>query len=141
MRMFHFVIKKKEEGPETGFLFFFFNDSDVFLSILIQIITYLAIHYSQNIFCGFSILVYKEVQVFFRGFFFFTPPLARDLLSRSPRTCLRFTEKRWKIAPVLQNQASLMKLRVHGFLLLVFLHIKTDGKNKPFFFITTSTFR
>ena len=70
MRMFHFVIKKKEEGPETEFLFFFFNDSDVFLSILIQIITYLAIHYSQNIFCGFSILVYKEVQAFFRGFFF-----------------------------------------------------------------------
>ena len=86
MRMFHFVIKKKKEGPETGFLFFFFNDSGIFLSILIQIITYLAIHYSQNIFCGFSILMYKEVQVFFRGFFFFffTPPLARDSFSCLP---------------------------------------------------------
>ena len=94
MRMFHFVIKKKEEGPETGFLFFFFNDSDIFLSILIQIITYLTTHYSQNVFRGFSILVYIGVQVFFRGFFFFTPPLARDSLSRSPRTCLHFTEKR-----------------------------------------------
>ena len=30
MRVFHFVIKKKEKGPETGFLFFF-NDSDIFL--------------------------------------------------------------------------------------------------------------
>ena len=38
------------------------------------------------------------------------------------------------IAPVLQIQASSMKLRVHGFLFLVFLHIKTDGKNKPFFY-------
>ena len=63
--------KKKGEGPETGFLFFFFNDSDIFLSILIQIITYLTTHYSQNVFRGFSILVYIGVQVFFRGFFFF----------------------------------------------------------------------
>ena len=62
--------KKKGEGPETGFLFFFFNDSDIFLSILIQIITYLTTHYSQNVFRGFSILVYIGVQVFFRGFFF-----------------------------------------------------------------------
>ena len=53
MRVFHFVIKKKEEGPETGFLFFFFNDSDIFKSILIQIITSLASHYSQNVFLGF----------------------------------------------------------------------------------------
>ena len=72
MRVFHFVVlkKKKGEGPETGFLFFFFNDSDIFLSILIQIITYLTTHYSQNVFRGFSILVYIGVQVFFRGFFF-----------------------------------------------------------------------
>ena len=68
MRVFHFVIKKKEKGPETGFLFF--NDSEIFLSILILIITSLAIHYSQNVFCGFSILVCIGVQVFFRGFFF-----------------------------------------------------------------------
>ena len=60
---------------------------------------------------------------------FFTPPLARDSLSRSPRACLRLTEKRWKIAPVLQIQASSMKLKVNGFLFLVFLHIMTNGKN------------
>ena len=96
--MFQFVIKKKEKGPETDFLFLkmiltFFN------SILILIISSLAIHYSQNVFRGFSILVRIGVQVFFRGFFLL-------LLSRSPRTCLRLTEKRWKIAPVLQIQAS-----------------------------------
>ena len=105
-----------------------------FFSILILIITFLAIHYSQNVFRGFSILVCIGVQVSLRGFYFFTPPLARDSLSRSLRACLRLTEKRWKIAPVLQIQASSMKLRVHGFLFLVFLHIKTDGKNKLFFF-------
>ena len=107
-----------------------------FKSILILIITSLAIHYSQNVFRGYSILAYIGVQVFFRGFFFvlfFTPSLARDSLSRSPRVCPCLTEKRWKIAPVLQIQASTMKLRVHGFLFLVFLHIKTDGKNKLFF--------
>ena len=71
MRVFQFVIKKKkkEKGPETGFPFFFY-DSDIFLSILILIITSLTIHYSQNVFRGFSILVYIGVQVFFGGFFF-----------------------------------------------------------------------
>ena len=103
--------------------------------ILIVIITSLAIHYTQNVFRGFSILVCIGVQVFFRGFcFFFTPPSARDSLSHSPRACLRSTEKRWKITLVLQIQASSMKLWVHCFLFLVFLHIKTDGKNKLFFF-------
>ena len=44
------------------------------------------------------------------------------------------SEKHWKIAPVLQIQASSMKPIVHGFLFLVFLHIKMDGKNKLFFY-------
>ena len=64
--------------------------------------------------------------------FFFTPPLARDSLSCLLRACLRLTEKRWKITPVLQIQASSMKLRVHAFLFLVFLHIKRNGQNKLF---------
>ena len=93
MRVFHFVIKKKEEGPETGFLFFFFNDSDIFKSILIQIITSLASHYSQNVFLGFFHLGVQRGTGVFPWLFFFTP-LARDSLSRSPRTCLRLTEKR-----------------------------------------------
>ena len=48
----------------------------------------------------FYLGVYRGTGVF-SWLFFFTPPLARDSLSRSPRTCLRLTEKRWKIAPVL----------------------------------------
>ena len=74
------------------------------------------------------------------GFFFSLLLSSVTRTSRSLCACLRLTEKRWKIAPVLQIQASSMKLMVHGFLFLVFLHIKTDGKNKPFF-ITTSAFR
>ena len=95
MRVLHFVIKqKKERGPETGFLFFFLMILTFSESILILIITSLAIHYSENVFRGFSILRCIGVQVFFRGFLFFTPPLSRDPLSRSPRGCLRLTEKR-----------------------------------------------
>ena len=100
----------RPEGPETGIFFFqwfwhifkYFNSNHNLPSYSLR--------------CVLVVL-------------FFTPPLARDSLSRSPRACLRLTEKRWKIAPVLQIQASSMKLRVHGFLFLVFLHITTDGKN------------
>ena len=80
----------------------------------------------SNVVCGFSILVCIGVQVFCVLFFFSL------LLSRLLRACLRLTEKRWKITPVLQIQASSMKLRVHGFFFLVFLHIKTNGQNKLF---------
>ena len=46
MRVFHFVIKKKEKGPGPDS----FDDSDIFLNILILIITSLGIHYSQMFF-------------------------------------------------------------------------------------------
>ena len=62
------LLLKKGKGPWDR-IPFFFNDSDIFLSNLILIITSLAIHYSQNVFRGFSILVYIGVQVFFRDFF------------------------------------------------------------------------
>ena len=62
-------IKKKEKAPETDFLFLKMILT-FFKSILILIITSLAIHYSQNVFRGFSILVCIGVQVFFRGFIF-----------------------------------------------------------------------
>ena len=84
-------------------------------------------------FVVFYLGVHRGTGVF-SWLFFFTPPLARDSLSRSPRACLRSTEKRQKIASVQQIQASSMKLRVHGLLFLVFLHIKTDDKNKLFFY-------
>ena len=130
MRVFHFAIKKKIRKRALRADSFFFNDSDIFLSNLILIITSLAIYYSSNVFeVFFFILVCIGVQVFCRDFYICTPPLARDSRSRSLRACLRLTAKRWKIAPVLQIQAFSMKLRVHGFLFLVFLHITTDGKN------------
>ena len=47
-----------------------FDDSDIFLNILILIITSLAIYYSQNVFRGYSILVCIGVQVFFSWFIF-----------------------------------------------------------------------
>ena len=97
------------------------------------IITSLAIHYSQNVFRGFLILVCIGVQVFF-VVLFFPPPLARDSLSLSPRLPPFDQKKTLKIAPVLQIQASSVKLRVHGFLFLVLLHIKTDDKNKLFLY-------
>ena len=126
MRVFHFVIKKRKRAlrPDS---FFFLMILTFFKSILILIITSLAIHYSQNVFRGFSIFVCIGLQVFFRGFVF-SLLLSRVTRSRA-RESLRLTEKRWKIAPVPQIQVSSMKLTVHGFLFLVFLHITTDVKN------------
>ena len=118
-------LKKGKRALRPDSFFCFLNDSDIFLSNLILIITSLVILYFQNVFRGFSTLVCIGVQVF--CVFFFSL-----LLSRSPRACLRLTEKRWKITPVLQIHASSMKLRVHAFLFLVFLHIKTNGQNKLF---------
>ena len=102
----------RPEGPETGFLSFFFQ-------WFWHIFKYFNSNHNLPSYSPRCVIVVL----------FFTPPLARDSLSRSPRACLRLTEKRWKIAPVLQIQASSMKLRAHGFLFLVFLHITTNGKN------------
>ena len=127
MRVFHFVIKKRKRAlrPDS---FFFLMILTFFKSILILIITSLAIHYSQNVFRGFSILVCIGVQVFFRGFIFHSSSRTWLALALASRLLPLY----WKIAPVLQIQSSSMKLRVHGFLFLVFLRIKTDGKNKLF---------
>ena len=70
MRVFHFVIKKKGKGPWDRIPSFFLLFWHFFLNIWILIITSLAIHYSQNVFRGFPILVCIGVQVFFRGFIF-----------------------------------------------------------------------
>ena len=66
MRVFHFVIKKEEKGPGPDS----FDDSDLFLNILILMITSLTIYYSQNVFRGYYILVRIGVQVFFSWFIF-----------------------------------------------------------------------
>ena len=57
------LLLKKGKGPWDR-IPFFFNDSDIFLSNLILIITSLAILYSQNVFGSFSILVCIGLQVF-----------------------------------------------------------------------------
>ena len=106
-----------------------FDDSDIFFNIFYSnhnLPSYLL--FSKCFSWLFYLGVHRGTGVF-SVVLFFTPPLARDSLSRSPRACLRLTEKRWKIAPVLQIQASSMKLKVNGFLFLVFLHIMTNGKN------------
>ena len=59
-----------------------FDDSDIFLNILILIITSLAIYYSQNVFRGYSILVCTGVQVFF-SWFYFSLLLSRVIRSRA----------------------------------------------------------
>ena len=64
------LLLKKGKGPWDRIPFFLMILT-FFKNILILIITSLAIHYSQNVFRGFSILVYIGVQVFFRGFFIF----------------------------------------------------------------------
>ena len=89
----------------------------------------------SNVFRGFSILLCRGVWVFFRVFFSFFALLLSSVTRtwRSPCACHRLTKNAEKL-PVLQIQASSMKLMVHGFLFLVFLHIKTDGKNKLFFY-------
>ena len=94
MRVFHYVINKRKRAlrPDS---FFFLMILTFFKSILILITNSLAIHYTQNVFRSFSILVCIGVQVFFWGLFLFsTPPLARNPRSRSPRAYLRLTEKR-----------------------------------------------
>ena len=90
------LLLKKGKGPWDRIPFFFLMSLTFFKNILILIITSLAIHYSQNVSRGFSILVCIGVQVFFGGFFFifYSSSRTRGPLSRSPRAYLRLTEKR-----------------------------------------------
>ena len=124
---------KKEKGPEAGFLFFLMILT--FSKYLISNHNTLSYLLFSNVFRGFSIVVCRGVQVFFRVFFFFFALLFSSVTRtwRSPCACLRLTKNAEKL-PVLTE------LMVHGFLFLVFLHIRTDGKNK-LFLTTTSKFR
>ena len=66
------LLLKKGKGPWDRISFFF---------------TSLAGYYSQNVFRGFSILVYLGEQVFFCGFFYFLLLLSHETRSR-PRLAL-----------------------------------------------------
>ena len=85
MRVFQFVIKKKkkEKGPETDFLFLKMILT-FFKSILILIITSIAIHYSQKVSRGFFYLgVHRSTGVFSWLFFYFLLLLSRVTRSRA----------------------------------------------------------
>ena len=71
MRGCSILLLKKGKGPCDRIPFFFLMILTFLKNILILIITSLAIHSSQNVFRGCSILVYIGVQVFFGGFCFF----------------------------------------------------------------------
>ena len=80
------LLLKQGKGPWDR-IPFFFNDSDIFKNILILIISSLAIHYSQNVFRGSSVLVCIGVQVCFRCCIFHSSSrawLALSLASRLP---------------------------------------------------------
>ena len=119
----------RPEGPETGFLFFFFF---FFFQWFWHILKYFNSNHNLPSYSLRCVLVVL----------FFTPPLARDSLSRSPRACLRLTEKRWKIAPVLQIQASSMKLRVSSFLSFFISKrmVKTNSSVFTYLFIVMCIF-
>ena len=66
----YYVMKKSKRVLRPNLFLFFLMIVTFIKSILILIITSLAIHYSKNVFRGFSFLVYIGIQVFFCGFFF-----------------------------------------------------------------------
>ena len=73
---------------------FFFNDSDIFLKYFNSNRNLPSYSLFSKCFLWFFYLGVHRGTGVFSWLFFFTPPLARDSLSRSPRACLRLTEKR-----------------------------------------------
>ena len=111
------LLLKKAKGPWNR-IPFFFNDSDLFFKYFNSNHNLPSYSLFSKCFSWFFYLGVHRGTGDFSWFCFFTPPLECDSLSRSLRTCLRLTEKRWIIARVLQIQASLMKL---GFMVSSFL--------------------
>ena len=131
------LLKKRKRAlrPDS----FFFNDCEIFLKYSILIITSLAIHYSQNVFRGFSILVCIGVQVFFRDFFiFYSSPawLALALSSHLPT----FDQKIPKNCTCSADPGLLNETKGSWFPLSC-LSSYQNKWSKQTFFITTSTFR
>ena len=78
MRVFHFVIKKRKRALRPDFFLIYFPSWSLF---------------SKCFSWFFCLGVHRGTGVFSWLFLFFTPPLARDPLSPSPRAYLRLTEK------------------------------------------------
>ena len=139
MRVFHFTINKRKRTLWPDSFFSFWMILTLFLSILILIITSIAIHYSQNIFRGFSILVCIGVQLFFRDFFiFYSSPawLALALSSHLPP----FDQKIPKNCTCSADPGLLNETKGSWFPLSC-LSSYQNKWSKQTFFITTSTFR
>ena len=137
MRVFHFVIKKKEEGPETGVLFFFFQWFWYFLKYFNS--NHNLPSYSLFSNCGFSILVCIGVQVFFGGFFFHSSSrvwLDLALASHLPP----FDRKTLKNCACSAEPGLLNETKGSWFPLSC-LSSYQNKWSKQTFFITTSTFR
>ena len=131
--MFHLVIKKRKRALRPV-PFFFVMILTFFKNILILIITSLAIHYSQNVSRGFSILeCIGGTGVFWWLFFHFLlllshtrPALA--LTSRLPP----FDRKTLKNCACSADPGFLNETKGSSFLLSCLSSNKTDGKNKLF---------
>ena len=137
MRVFLFVIKKGKGHWDR--IPFFFNASDIFQSNLILIITSLAIHYSQNVFRGFSILVCIGVQVCFRSCIFHSS--SRAWLALAPASRLPpFDRKTLKNYACSADPGLLNETKGSWFPLSCLSSYKNKW-SKQTFFITTSTFR
>ena len=93
-RCFILLLKKKEEGPETGFPFFLFQWFWYFLKYFNSNHNLPSYSLFSKCFSWFFYLgVLRGTGVFWWLFLFFTLPLARDPLSPTPRAYLRLTEK------------------------------------------------
>ena len=120
----YYVIKKSKRVLRPNLFIFFLMLVTFFKSILILTITSLAIHYSQKV---------------FRGFFFHSSSLARLALALASHLP-PFDRKTLRNCACSADPGFLNETRWSWFPFLVFLHIKTDGKNR-LFLITTSTLR
>ena len=126
------LLKKKKRALRPDSFFFFFSMILIFLKYFNSNHNLPSYSLFSNCFLRFFYLGVHRGTSVFSWFFFHSSSrvwLALVLASHLPP----FDGKTLKIVPVLQNQASSMKLRVNVFLFLVFLHIKMDGKNKLFF--------
>ena len=142
MRVFHFVIVKRKRALRSNSFFFFFNDSHIFLKYFNSnhnLSSYSL--FSKCFLWLFYFGVHRGTGVFSWFFFFFSfHSSPREWLALALASHLPPFDRKTLKNCACSADPGLLNERVHGFLFLVFLHIKTDGKNK-LFFTTTSTFR
>ena len=139
MRVFHFVIEKRKRALRPNSFFFFLMILTFFKSILILIITSLAIHYSQNVFRGFYILVCIGVQVFSFVVFFYSS--SRAWLTLALASCLPPFDRKTLKNYACSSDPGLLDETKGSWFPLSCLCSYQNKWSKHTFFITTSTFR